>query len=319
MGRCPHCGSRNIRRRYRQHKRYNWRCRSCNRVFRAPKRGVLLWLGAVVVVVLVAAAAFFAVYQELIAVPPALSPVEQRIEQVSEVVIPTATALEPVATLTTTLHSVSTRVAEGAPKVQATIDAGARSAAQAVGDTLWATRTPNEKPDRYDTPTPEPTGGKPDIDTHQLEDRTHQLINAERIKYGLSPLEHIEKIRLIARSHSEDMAQRGYFSHDTLEGLDPTDRGKNAGYDCRKDYGSYFSFGLAENIYQGGLISLTTFINGVAYHDWFTLEEIAAGTVEGWMNSAGHRENILDASYDRTGIGVAIADDGKVYFTQNFC
>ena len=297
MGKCPHCGSRNIRRRYREHRRYKWRCRSCNRVFRRPKSGILLWVGAAVVVAVVAG--FFAVQQGMIAPQTALSPVEQQIDRAAE--------------------AVSTSVADNAPRVQATIDTGARVAAKAVGDVLWATRVPNEKPERYHTPTPEPARGKPDIDIRQLEDRTHQLINLERVKRGLSPLEHIENIRLIARSHSEDMAERNYFSHDTPEGLDPTDRGRNAGYNCRKDYGAYISFGLAENIYQGGLISLTTFINGVASHDWFTLEEIAAGAVESWMNSRGHRENILDSSYDRTGIGVAIAEDGKVYFTQNFC
>ncbi|MCY4652370.1 MAG: CAP domain-containing protein [Dehalococcoidia bacterium] len=243
-------------------------------------------------------AGLFAVQQGMIA-PTAMSPVEGQIEDASE--------------------AVFTSVANNAPKVQATIDAGARVAEKTVGDVLWATRVPNAKPERYHTQTPESTKGKPNIDIRQLEDRTHQLIDAERAKRGLSRLEHIEKIRLIARSHSEDMTERAYFSHDTPEGLDPTDRGRNAGYDCRKDYGSYFSFGLAENIYQGGLISLTTFINGVAFHDWFTLEEIAAGAVESWMNSKGHRENILDSSYDRTGIGVSIAEDGKVYFTQNFC
>ena len=297
MGKCPHCGSRNIRRRYREHRRYKWRCRRCNRVFRAPKRGILLWLGIAVAVAV--AAGIFAVQQGTVALPTALSPVEQQIEDASE--------------------AVSTSVADNPPKVQATIDTGARVAAKAVGDVLWATRAPNEKPERFLTPTPEPTRGKPDIDIRQLEDRTNQLINAERVKRGLSPLEHIEKIRQIARSHSKDMAERNYFSHVTPEGLDPTDRGRNAGYNCHKDYGSYFSFGLAENIYQGGLISLTTFINGIAFHDWFTLEEIASGAVESWMNSKGHSENFLDSSYDRTGMGVAIADDGKVYFTQKFC
>jgi len=37
------------------------------------------------------------------------------------------------------------------------------------------------------------------------------------------------------------------------------------------------------------------------------------------MGNQRHRENILNTSYDRTGIGVAIAKNGKVYFTQNFC
>ena len=293
MGKCPHCGSKNIRRRYQEHRRYKWRCRRCNRVFRRPKSGILLWLGVVVVVVVVAA--FFAVQQGMIVLPAALSPVERQIEDTSE--------------------TVSTSMADSAPKVQATIDAGVRVAAKSVGDVLRATSVPKEKPERYHTPTPAATRGKPVIDVRQLEDRTHHLINAQRVRHGLSPLEHIEKLRVLARSHSDDMAVRGYFSHDSPEGLSPTDRGDRAGYACRKDY----SYGLAENIYQGWLSSSTTYIYGIPFHDWKTQESIAIAAVEGWMTSTGHRQNILDDSYDKTGIGVAIAGDGKVYFTQKFC
>ena len=161
---------------------------------------------------------------------------------------------------------------------------------------------------------------KPTIDIRQLEDRTHELINAERIERGLSPLDHIEKIRLIARSHSEDMAARDYFAHTSPEGLSPTDRGNEAGYDCRKNYGSYYTYGLAENIHQGWLYDSYRTLNGrIVSYDWFTLEGLARTAVDGWMTSPGHRQNILDDSYDRTGIGVAIAEDGKVYITQNFC
>lgn len=133
MGKCPYCGSKNIRRRYREHKRYKWRCRRCNRVFRRPKRSVVLWLGAAVVVV--AAATSFVVQQGMVALPTALSPVERQIEDVSE--------------------AVSTSVADNAPKVQATIDTGARGTAKAVGDVLWATRVPNAKPDLLSYPNPQ--------------------------------------------------------------------------------------------------------------------------------------------------------------------
>ena len=146
------------------------------------------------------------------------------------------------------------------------------------------------------------------------------MINAQRSANGFQPLDHIEKIRLIARSHSEDMASRNYFSHDSLEGLDPSDRAARVGYDCRKDYGSYFTYGLAENIHQGWLFDSFQTVSGrITSYDWFTLEELAHLAVNGWMDSPGHRQNILDSSYDRAGMGVAIADDGKVFFTQNFC
>ena len=53
--------------------------------------------------------------------------------------------------------------------------------------------------------------------------------------------------------------------------------------------------------------------------DYHSLEELANLVVDGWMDSPGHRENILNSSYDVEGIGVAINDDEEVYVTQNFC
>ena len=61
-------------------------------------------------------------------------------------------------------------------------------------------------------------------------------------------------------------------------------------------------------------------VNGITTpYNLYSPEEIAQNAVSGWMSSPGHRQNILDSSYDRAGVGIAIADDGKVLFTQNFC
>ncbi|MCH9038536.1 MAG: CAP domain-containing protein [Chloroflexi bacterium] len=160
---------------------------------------------------------------------------------------------------------------------------------------------------------------QPNIDVRQLAERVHALINAERNKNGLGPLAFDSKIASIAQNHSVDMALNDYFAHDNLQGLDPTDRGATVGYDCIKRYGTRYTFGLAENIHQGWLYSSTTYFNGVPIRDWNSQEEIATAAATGWMNSHGHRENILTDTYDRTGVGVAIAEDGKVYITQDFC
>ena len=58
MGKCPHCGSDNIRKRYREHRRYKWRCRSCNKVFRRPRRPIVLWLGLVAVLAAIIGGAY---------------------------------------------------------------------------------------------------------------------------------------------------------------------------------------------------------------------------------------------------------------------
>ncbi len=54
-------------------------------------------------------------------------------------------------------------------------------------------------------------------------------------------------------------------------------------------------------------------------YDWLTNEEIAFIAVDGWMNSEGHRKNILNSNFDREGIGVYIDSEDRVYVTQNFC
>ena len=181
--------------------------------------------------------------------------------------------------------------------------------------------TPTQTPTSTPTPTASPTPTSiPEVDALELEDLTHELINAQRVMHGFEPLEHDEAIRLIARNHSEDMASRDYFSHVSPDGLDSIDRGDNAGYDCFKDRGSSFTFGLRENIHQGWLFDSYQKENGRGVNvDWLTVAEIAQIAVDGWMNSPGHRQNILDSSYDRAGMGVAITEDGKVFFTQNFC
>ena len=160
---------------------------------------------------------------------------------------------------------------------------------------------------------------QPNIDIGELETLVHNLINRERVQRGLAALQWDEEIAAIARNHSVDMGDKNYFSHTNRDGLNATDRGANAGYDCVKDYGDYYTFGLAENIHQGWLFSSTTYINGVAFYNWNSQEEIAARAVNGWMGSQGHRKNILKDTYDRTGIGIGITSEGKVFITQNFC
>ena len=51
--------------------------------------------------------------------------------------------------------------------------------------------------------------------------------------------------------------------------------------------------------------------------NYITLEDLAFRIVDGWMNSPGHRENILTETYDRKGIGIGAEE--SVWVTQNFC
>lgn len=159
----------------------------------------------------------------------------------------------------------------------------------------------------------------PSIDIPTLEGRVHELINQQRKNNGLSPLSYDSSLASIARKHSEDMARNNYFAHVSLQGLGPTERGTQVGYSCYKNYGSYYTTGIAENIMLNNLYNSVTYYNGIPRYAWNSQEEIAQSTVSGWMSSPGHRQNILTSTYNREGIGVAIAADDKVYVTQDFC
>ncbi|WP_428324502.1 CAP domain-containing protein [Nitrosopumilus sp.] len=161
---------------------------------------------------------------------------------------------------------------------------------------------------------------KPEIDKLQLEHQVHFLTNQYRVDHGLSSLDWDDDLANVARHHSVDMASRNYFSHDTLEGKSPTDRGVSQGYDCEKIVDNLIYSGIAENIFQNNLYDKVWYINGIpTSYEWNDLDAIATSTVDGWMASPGHRENILTSTYDKEGIGVEISSDDKVYITQNFC
>jgi len=141
------------------------------------------------------------------------------------------------------------------------------------------------------------------------EEEIHRLVNIERMKQGLSALSYDTKLAGVAKLHSVDMYERSYFEHDTPEGKDPTDRATSVGYQCQKRVGNLIYSGVAENIFM---------FEGASLSFWESPESIAIDAVSGWMDSPGHRENILTGMYDREGIGVKIGSF-DVYVTQNFC
>ena len=114
-----------------------------------------------------------------------------------------------------------------------------------------------------------------------METQVHDLINAERAANSVAPLEHDEVLRLVARAHSQDMVARDFFDHVNPDGDDPFDRLQDA---------SYFYLSAGENI------------------AWNL----------GWMNSTGHRDNILNGTFTHAGLGVARRADGAWFFTQVF-
>jgi uncharacterized protein YkwD len=146
-----------------------------------------------------------------------------------------------------------------------------------------------------------------------IEQAVFRLTNGERARYGLPALAWDDALAAVARDHSSDMARNGFFSHTNPAGEDPTARAERHGYPTRKPLGSgAYQIGIAENIAKmptGNVVGL-----GYVAPD---AESVAQALVQSWMDSPGHRENILSDTPDRIGVGVAF--DGTYYLaTQNF-
>ena len=160
----------------------------------------------------------------------------------------------------------------------------------------------------YDTAAKVVKGSSAQLTSGDIEAWVFEFTNAARAEAGLVPFEHDAAISTIARQHSESMAVMGY-GH-IVEGKGPTDRALDAGYDCRTYHGDgSYSYGLSENIFKYPKAPSLWLGEDVP-------KEMARQLVDGWLDSPGHRENILDQDARRLGVGVYVND--SVYATQNF-
>ncbi len=155
----------------------------------------------------------------------------------------------------------------------------ATSSAPATTATKTSARPTTASPTKSASPTA--TGAA------AYEEQVLSLVNSERAAAGCGPVKADVPLRDLARAFSKDMADRGYFSHNTPEGKTPWDRAEAAGID----------YLAAENIARG--------------------QQTPAAVMDAWMNSEGHRRNILNCSLTKLGVGVHMGSGGP-WWTQEF-
>jgi uncharacterized protein YkwD len=121
-------------------------------------------------------------------------------------------------------------------------------------------------------------------------DQVLELVNTERRKAGCAPVRLDPRLTAAALGHSRQMADEDFFSHTSPDGATFADRGEAQGYARSR----------SENIAAGN----TT----------------AAATMQQWMNSSGHRTNILDCRAKDMGLGAASRTGSSfgTYWTQDF-
>ena len=142
---------------------------------------------------------------------------------------------------------------------------------------------PRPNPPAPSTAAPAPSGG---VTTQVV-----TLTNAERAKAGCGPLTVDATLTAVAQAHSQDMATNDYFDHNSQDGRTPFDRMTAAGY-------RYST--AAENIAAG--------------------QRTPQDVMTAWMNSPGHRANILNCALKEIGVGYATGSSSQygVYWTQDF-
>ena len=129
--------------------------------------------------------------------------------------------------------------------------------------------------------------------TMSMERRAFELINEQRRANGLPRFEWDEDLCRMARALSGQMASRNFFNHVTPDGRD-----------------------MSARAHASGIMHWSALAENIAYNQGF--DDPAGFAVERWMNSAKHRDNILNGYFTRSAIGVARSSDGRIFFTQVF-
>ena len=125
---------------------------------------------------------------------------------------------------------------------------------------------------------------------NQYEQEVVQLVNQERAKHNLKPLQVDNALSYTSRVKSQDMRDNNYFSHNSPKYGPPKQ--------MVDDFGIPYQRGVAENI-------------GVGY-------KTPAEVVKGWMESSGHRANILNDKMTHIGVGYVSGGKHRTYWTQQF-
>jgi len=174
--------------------------------------------------------------------------------------------------------------AQGSARLLAVLAAGVLTAGG-----LSAAAPPRKRPPaRRARPAPRPFPIRP---LAELEATVLAQVNEVRRKHDLEPLKENPKLMEVARDFSRQMAAGRFFSHTSPTGQTVMDRVRAAGLSYRL---------VGENLFKS-----------------VNLADPAPRAVRGWMDSPGHRENILRPGFTETGVGVW--RDGKTYyFTQVF-
>jgi uncharacterized protein YkwD len=134
----------------------------------------------------------------------------------------------------------------------------------------------------------------------EVEELIIVLINDERQQFDLSTLSEDALLTSLAREHSISMVENNFFSHERYPGERP------------------LSYNMSPGTIRGENIAMIPTRQTIP-GPYLSLQAVCEWAVSGWMNSTGHRANILKTNYTETGVGVSFSDGWDyLYITQIF-
>ncbi|WP_051189098.1 CAP domain-containing protein [Halalkalibacillus halophilus] len=145
-----------------------------------------------------------------------------------------------------------------------------------------------ETPNVFEVPEHDAKEAADDFEAHEFEQEVLELVNEERAERGLGDLEFSNETAVVAREKSRDMSENDYFAHQS-----PT---YGSPFDMLNQFGVQYR-AAGENIAMG--------------------QRSPEQVMEGWMNSDGHRANILKEEFTHLGVGY-VKDGMRTYWTQMF-
>lgn len=169
------------------------------------------------------------------------------------------------------------------------------------------------------------TNPPPSLNAGRLERLIHERINEVRGKHDLPILAWASPLHPLADHHSHDMAGQDFFAHVNPQGRDVDARAEAAGMQCTiplseraqaQGYGENLYAATRYTRYQETYDAQGTVIE--RQYAWKSEADIARETVQQWMDSPGHRANLLSPYHRTQAIGIALRED-RFFVTQVLC
>jgi uncharacterized protein YkwD len=148
------------------------------------------------------------------------------------------------------------------------------------------------------------------IDTELAEQLILERTNTVRNTHSLSKLSEGKTPTRFAEQHSQDMGEHDFYGHQGPNGISAEERMKQISNAC--------SGPASENAHRAPLRRDVQIYGSEQKVNIFKEDELAKYAVQGWMNSPGHRENMLDSRWSQAGVGVYV-ENKTVYMTIVFC